>query len=59
MEKRIRIYIPIGLPEHLEVIAEHIPEGCAIEWSDFTFEDNHKEGTVTLPNGERYSIDQF
>ena len=55
----IRIYIPTGLPSHLEVIAEHIPEGCVVEWSDFTFEDGHKEGHIFLPNGEQYSVDGF
>lgn len=55
----IRIYIPTGLPEHLEVIAEYIPEGCEIEWSGFSFGDGHKEGIITLPNGQRYSIDEF
>lgn len=59
MEKQIRIYIPTGLPSHLEVIAEHIPEGCEIEYNNFTFEDGHREGIISLPNGERYSIDEF
>ena len=59
MKRQIRIYIPTGLPSQLEVIAEHIPEGCEIEWNNFTFDDGHKEGIISLPNGNHYSIDEF
>lgn len=59
MNKTIRIYIPTGKPGHLEVIAEHIPDECLIEWNNFTYEDGHREGRILLPNGEQYSIDEF
>ncbi len=57
--KQYRIYIPTGLPTHLEAIIDHIPEGCTIELSDFTYEDGHKEGHIKFPNGESYSIDYY
>ena len=59
MEVEYRIYIPTGLPGHLEAIIEHVPEGCEIEFNNFTYEDGHKEGRISLPNGESYSIDCF
>lgn len=59
MKEDIRIYIPTGESEHLEVLAEHIPESCTIKYNNFTFDDGHREGTISLPNGERYSIDRF
>lgn len=59
MERQIRIYIPTGTPEHLVVIAEHIPESCEFDWNNTSYEDGHREGTITLPNDRRYSIAEF
>lgn len=59
MNRQIRIYIPTGLPTHLEVIADFIPEGVDITWNNTIYEDGHREGFITLPNGDMFSIDEY
>lgn len=59
MRKEIRIYIPTGLPSHLEAITEHIPNECEIQWNNLVYEDGHREGIIHFPNGESYSVDEF
>ena len=59
MNEQTRIFVPTGGSAHLEAIIEFVPDDCVIEFNDFSFEDGHREGTISFPNGERYSVDQF
>ena len=57
-EGKMKLYIPTGNSAHLEVEVDDLPEGGDLMWSPLVYEDGHREGIITFPNGERYAVEE-
>mgnify|MGYP001581088613 CR=1 FL=1 len=56
----MKLYLPTGNPGHLEVEVDvkNLPSGADLMWSPTVYDDGHHEGVLTLPNGERYVVEE-